>query len=129
MKMSKSLGNVVDPMLVIEGGKDQKKEPPYGADVLRLWVSTVDYSSDVSIGPNILKQVCARPRVSLTPRLAAWPPGCSAAGRIAPGCARFWGHVLYLIPTHASSRCRCPKSPARPFVAPNWWRRFVANRL
>jgi len=57
LKMSKSLGNVVDPMLVIQGGKDPKKEPPYGADVLRLWVSTVDYSVDVSIGPNILKQV------------------------------------------------------------------------
>jgi hypothetical protein len=43
--------------VVIEGGKDQKKEPPYGADVLRLWVSSVDYSSDVMVGPGILKQI------------------------------------------------------------------------
>jgi isoleucyl-tRNA synthetase len=56
-KMSKSLGNVVDPMLVINGGKNQKQEPPYGADVLRLWVSSVDYSSDVPIGKTILKQL------------------------------------------------------------------------
>jgi isoleucyl-tRNA synthetase len=56
-KMSKSLGNVVDPNIVILGGKDQKKEPPYGADVIRLWVSSVDYSSDVLIGQNILKQM------------------------------------------------------------------------
>jgi isoleucyl-tRNA synthetase len=56
-KMSKSLGNVVDPKIIIEGGKDQKKEPPLGADVLRLWVSSVDYSSDVPIGNNILKQL------------------------------------------------------------------------
>jgi isoleucyl-tRNA synthetase len=56
-KMSKSLGNVVNPLLVIEGGKDQKKEPAYGADVLRLWVASVDYTADVSIGANILKQV------------------------------------------------------------------------
>ena len=35
-KMSKSLGNVVDPMVIIEGGKNQKQEPAYGADVLRL---------------------------------------------------------------------------------------------
>nr|WP_242040938.1 isoleucine--tRNA ligase [Leptolyngbya sp. FACHB-261] len=56
-KMSKSLGNVVDPFLVINGGKDQKKEPPYGADVLRLWVSSVDYSSDVPIGKTILNQM------------------------------------------------------------------------
>jgi isoleucyl-tRNA synthetase len=56
-KMSKSLGNVVDPSVVIEGGKNQKAEPPYGADVLRLWVSSVDYSSDVPLGKNILKQM------------------------------------------------------------------------
>ncbi len=55
-KMSKSIGNVVDPVIVIEGGKDQKQDPPYGADVLRLWVSSVDYSSDVPLGKNILKQ-------------------------------------------------------------------------
>jgi isoleucyl-tRNA synthetase len=56
-KMSKSLGNVVDPNIVIQGGKDQKKEPPYGADIIRLWVSSVDYSADVLIGQNILKQM------------------------------------------------------------------------
>jgi isoleucyl-tRNA synthetase len=56
-KMSKSEGNVVDPNIFIEGGKNQKAEPPYGADVLRLWVSSVDYSSDVRIGKNIIKQL------------------------------------------------------------------------
>ncbi len=56
-KMSKSLGNVIDPAIVIVGGKNQKEEPPYGADVLRLWVSSVDYSSDVTISKNILKQM------------------------------------------------------------------------
>ncbi len=44
-KMSKSLGNGVDPAEVI--GK-------YGADVLRLWVASTDYSVDVSISDNIL---------------------------------------------------------------------------
>jgi isoleucyl-tRNA synthetase len=56
-KMSKSVGNVVDPQIVINGGKDQKKEPAYGADVLRLWVSSVDYSADVRLGGNIIKQL------------------------------------------------------------------------
>eukprot|EP00958_Prasinococcus_capsulatus_P014831 scaffold1562_cov323-Prasinococcus_capsulatus_cf.AAC.5 len=55
--MSKSLGNVLDPKRVIEGGKNQKQEPPYGADVLRMWVASVDYSNDVLIGGGILKQI------------------------------------------------------------------------
>ncbi|KAK3284624.1 hypothetical protein CYMTET_7727 [Cymbomonas tetramitiformis] len=55
-KMSKSLGNVIDPRLVIEGGKNEKKDPAYGADVLRLWVASVDYTSDVLIGTNLIKQ-------------------------------------------------------------------------
>ena len=56
-KMSKSLGNVVDPMVIIEGGKNQKQDPAFGADVLRLWVSSVDYSADVPIGAGILRQL------------------------------------------------------------------------
>jgi len=55
-KMSKSLGNVIDPRTVIEGGKNQKTEPGYGADTLRLWVASTDYTGDVSIGMNIIKQ-------------------------------------------------------------------------
>jgi isoleucyl-tRNA synthetase len=55
-KMSKSLGNVVNPLLVIEGGNNKKLQPAYGVDVLRLWVASVDYSGDVCIGDNIIKQ-------------------------------------------------------------------------
>ncbi|MCQ2751546.1 MAG: isoleucine--tRNA ligase [Coriobacteriales bacterium] len=44
-KMSKSLGNVIDPADVIAKS---------GADVLRLWVASVDYSQDVSIGDEII---------------------------------------------------------------------------
>ncbi|KMZ59640.1 Isoleucine--tRNA ligase [Zostera marina] len=56
LKMSKSLGNVVDPDMVIEG-KNSKDSPGYGADVLRLWVSSVDYTSDVLIGSQVLRQI------------------------------------------------------------------------
>jgi isoleucyl-tRNA synthetase len=55
--MSKSLGNGVDPKVVIEGGANQKQDPPYGADVLRLWVSSVDYSDDMRLGHGNLKQM------------------------------------------------------------------------
>ena len=56
-KMSKSLGNIIDPLMIINGGKNKKEQPPYGADVLRLWVSSVDYSVDVPIGEGILSQI------------------------------------------------------------------------
>jgi len=45
-KMSKSLGNVVSPQEVVE---------KLGADILRLWVASSDYSDDLRIGPEILK--------------------------------------------------------------------------
>ena len=47
-KMSKSLGNVVDPAKVIK---------QMGADILRLWVSSADYRGDLAVSPNILKQM------------------------------------------------------------------------
>ena len=56
-KMSKSLGNVVDPRVVMLGGRDRKREPAYGADVLRLWVASVDYTADAPVGPTIVAQV------------------------------------------------------------------------
>src|SRR5699024_8956643 len=47
-KMSKSIGNTMEP------GDIQRQ---MGADILRLWVSSVDYQSDVRISQDILKQV------------------------------------------------------------------------
>lgn len=56
-KMSKSLGNGIDPLDVINGGKNQQQDPAYGADVLRLWVSSADYASDIALSKGILKQL------------------------------------------------------------------------
>jgi len=47
-KMSKSLGNTVDPLIIM---KQQ------GADLLRLWVATVDYQSDVRISNDTMVQI------------------------------------------------------------------------
>ena len=44
-KMSKSLGNVVDPLKIIQES---------GADILRMWVASVDYFEDVRIGKEVL---------------------------------------------------------------------------
>jgi isoleucyl-tRNA synthetase len=45
MKMSKSLGNTVDPLKVME---------TYGADIIRLWALSVDFTEDHRIGDEIL---------------------------------------------------------------------------
>lgn len=45
-KMSKRLGNGVEPLQVCE---------QYGADVLRYWVASIDFSDDMPCGQNILK--------------------------------------------------------------------------
>ena len=47
-KMSKSLGNTIDPLKVME---------QYGADIIRLWALSVDYTEDHRIGDEILKGV------------------------------------------------------------------------
>ncbi|XFA99364.1 isoleucine--tRNA ligase [Candidatus Izemoplasma sp. B36] len=47
-KMSKSMGNVVDP---------NKVTNTLGADILRLWVASVDYQADVRLSDNLIKQV------------------------------------------------------------------------
>ena len=48
MKMSKSLGNTIAPQDIIK---------QYGADILRLWAASIDYSEDHRIGDEILKNV------------------------------------------------------------------------
>ncbi len=47
-KMSKSLGNGISPQDIIK---------EYGADILRLWISSADYRNDVKISKEILKQL------------------------------------------------------------------------
>ena len=47
-KMSKSVGNTVAPQEIID---------KFGADVMRLWVSSADYQGDVRLSPKILKQL------------------------------------------------------------------------
>jgi len=47
-KMSKSLGNVISPQKIIK---------QYGAEIIRLWVACSDYSEDIKLSPEILKQL------------------------------------------------------------------------
>ncbi|BDU67606.1 MAG: isoleucine--tRNA ligase [Candidatus Tyloplasma litorale] len=47
-KMSKSVGNTIDPIKVVE---------KLGVDIFRLWVANTDYQDNVKISDDILKQV------------------------------------------------------------------------
>ncbi|MFN3230530.1 MAG: isoleucine--tRNA ligase [Alphaproteobacteria bacterium] len=61
-KMSKSLGNTVEPQKIID---------QYGADILRLWAASTDYVNDVRIGNDIIaSQVDAYRKIRNTLRFA-----------------------------------------------------------
>ena len=47
--MSKSLGNVIAPSEIND---------KYGAEILRLWVASSDYTGEISLGEKILKGNC-----------------------------------------------------------------------
>ncbi len=47
-KMAKRLGNVIEPIAACD---------QYGADVLRLWVASIDYQNDMPCGETLLKRI------------------------------------------------------------------------
>ena len=47
-KMAKSIGNTVAPEKIVK---------QYGADILRMWVAHSDYTTDLRIGPDVLKSI------------------------------------------------------------------------
>lgn len=53
-KKSKSKTFKITPEQVVRG--KETKVPAYGADVLRFWVATTDYTGDVSIGPDVVSK-------------------------------------------------------------------------
>ncbi len=111
-KMSKSKGNVIDP---------QELTARYGADIVRLWVSSLDYRDDMPISEEILARCAegyrkirntARYLISnlydFRPAEHALPPGRllpldrwvlgqtqAAARRIAEAYERYEFHVVY----------------------------------
>ena len=63
-QMHKSKGNGVDPVKIAN---------VYGADILRLWVASVDYQQDVRIGENLIKQIADQYRkIRNTLKFISW---------------------------------------------------------
>ena len=50
--MSKSVGNTVAP---------QDVSSKLGAEIIRLWVASTDYSGDLAIDDKILARACPKP--------------------------------------------------------------------
>ena len=63
-KMSKSLGNDVPPEDVIKQS---------GAEILRLWVASVDFREEVRFGPEIMARVVEAYRKLATRCASSWP--------------------------------------------------------
>ena len=85
IEMSKSVGNTVDPLKVMEA---------YGADIIRLWALSVDFTEDHRIGDEISAGSPTNIASCATPSAISW------AG--STGSAR---------PSGSGSR-RCPSSSA-----------------
>jgi isoleucyl-tRNA synthetase len=91
-KMSKSLGNAVEPMEVIRQS---------GAEILRLWAATVDYAEDQRIGPTILQTTIDGYRKLrntlryLLGALAGFEPAEKVAREDMPPLERFILHRLF----------------------------------
>ncbi len=101
-KMSKSVGNTVEPQKVM---KDS------GADILRLWVCATDYADDQRIGPEILKNTIETYRKLRNS--IRWMLGTLAsfqAGRRGRACR----HARTGAADAASSSPSAPRSCARP---------------
>lgn len=71
-KMSKSVGNVVAPQDVIN---------KYGADVMRLWISSVDYQGDVRLSDKIIKAMSDVYRKSEIPSATSWATSMTSIRR------------------------------------------------
>ena len=90
-KMSKSVGNTVEPQKVM---KDS------GADILRLWVCATDYADDQRIGPEILKNTIETYRKLrnsirwMLGTLAHFKPGDAVAHAEMPELERLMLHQL-----------------------------------
>ena len=82
-KMSKSLGNVVEPQKVID---------QMGADVLRLWIASADYRNEMSVSDDILKRTAdAYRRIRNTARfLLGNLAGFDPATHLLPNAELLW---------------------------------------
>ena len=114
-KMSKSLGNTVEPQKVI---KDS------GADILRLWVCATDYADDQRLGPEILKNTVESYRKLRN--TIRWMLGtlhhfqARRRGRASPTC-RSWSGICCISSPGRTPSCARPMriSTTRP-----WWLRL-----
>ncbi|MGZ8403777.1 MAG: isoleucine--tRNA ligase, partial [Rhodoplanes sp.] len=111
-KMSKSLGNIVAPQEVIN---------QHGADILRLWVVGSDYSEDLRIGPEILKQqadIYRRLRNTLRfvlGNLDGFDPAERLAEAEMPELERWVLHRLWTL--DAALRAACASFEFHPFFS------------
>ena len=95
-------------------GQDQKAEPPYGADVLRLWVASTDSVGDVSIGPQILSQVSAmRPACPRILIRLSWEPNGARRLRNSSVAAPSGVYTLFILPVPSALRAHTDRRVRR----------------
>ena len=80
-KMSKSLGNTIDPSMIVHGGADKRLWPGHGVDVLRLWVASTEYANDMTLSPVVIGSCCCRRGGAAARARGTQGPTWSGSGR------------------------------------------------
>lgn len=79
--MSKSLGNVIAPSEIND---------KYGAEILRLWVASSDYTGEISLGEKILKELLTLIAASETRSASCLPTPATSTSRKMPSLLKKW---------------------------------------
>ena len=79
--MSKSLGNVIAPSEIND---------KYGAEILRLWVASSDYTGEISLGEKILKVLLTLIAASEIRSASCLPTPATLTSRKTPSLLQRW---------------------------------------
>ena len=84
-KMSKSLGNIISPNEVVK---------EMGAEIIRLWVTSVDSSADVRVSMDLLSQTSEHTVRSVTRCVSCWLTRQTLIQRLTPLPLMIWSQLI-----------------------------------
>ena len=121
-KMSKSLGNTLAPQVIAEKN---------GADILRLWAASSDFTEDLRIGQDIIKANVEPIAACATPSASCWPisPASTRRNASPPTRCRSWNATCWRGWRSWMSRCATAMPASTSTASPATLFNFCTNEL